>query len=67
MATTVTSFYDLFKKRYMRDITVADTAIALKLYPNAEKLENGQLKIGERSMLEDLIPDESKLLKAVRK
>jgi len=48
MATTITDLNDLFKQRYMEDITVADTAIARKLYPNAEKLENGELKIGEK-------------------
>ena len=67
MSKTVSSLNDLFKQRYMEDITVADTAIARKLYPNAEKLENGELKIGERSLIEQFLPDEAKLLKAVIK
>lgn len=50
---------DLFKQTYgnmfQEDVTVADTAIARKLYPDAEKLENGELKIGERSVLPDRV------------
>jgi hypothetical protein len=59
MANDIKSLNDLFKQTYgnmfHEDITVADTAIARKLYPDAEKLENGALKIGERSVLPDRV------------
>lgn len=57
MATNdIKSLNDLFKETYgdrindlfMEDHIIEDTVIARKLYPNAEKTEDGKLKIGRR-------------------
>jgi hypothetical protein len=46
-------FQEVYTRPYYKDITVPDTKIARKLHPNAEKLEDGSLKIGEKFNLPD--------------
>lgn len=49
-------FQEVYTKPYYQDITVPDTKIARKLHPNAEKLEDGSLKIGEKFNLPESGP-----------